>query len=109
METDNNPLENSMLGFWARINGLIDRNDLDGFKNFMSQDFPYLEKSKYATAILFVGEHYDFLKYLIIDCDLKRKEIGKEELNAVSDKLFTMKELLDETKTNPRVNNNFKV
>ncbi len=101
--------EKSTAGFWAKINGLTARNDLNEFKKFISGEFPYLEKHKYIMATLFIGEHYDFLHHLIFDCGLKREDLNDDMINPISDKLFTIKELLDETVINPITKDRFKL
>lgn len=99
----------NVLTFWGTICQMVNKNDIEGFKKLIDTDFSSISDDKYKKAMLLMKEEYDFLHHLIIVGGVKRTDVEPSDINPVSEKLFILQELMEETTTNQPKKNKPKV
>jgi hypothetical protein len=110
MEKKDNALPGiNVLTFWGTLCQMINKNDLDGFKNLLDTKFSSIDDDKYAKSIFLVDDKYEYLHYLIIERGVKRTDVEEDIINTTSEKLFILQELMAEISKNSAIKNKVKI
>ena len=107
-EHDQRPSIN-VLTFWGTLCQMVNKNDIEGFKNLIDTDFSSIDSDKYKKAMLMIKDEYDFLHHLIMVGGVKRSDVDPSDINPISEKLFILQELIEETATSIAKKNKPKV
>jgi hypothetical protein len=107
-DNDQRPSIN-VLTFWGTLCGMINKNDIEGFKKLIDTDYSSIDSDKYKKAMFMIKDEYEFLHHLIIVGGVKRTDVDPSDINPSSEKLFLLQELMEEAANNPQKKNKPKV